>query len=187
MSDTSKMTPEQYKAKTDAQVKGQKPPIEVLREKFGAPMQTVPFQPGQTVWVRGKPGRFVCEDLGDVVVRMSNDCSLEAHSKEIVSAIDPNAAPEPSKPKPCPFCGSGAGIHGESSTIPFYVQCRNRSCFMEGPMRPTAEEAIAAWDSIRIVEMENQNDRHQKGSVGENTHPGVGWRPLQKEDLSQQS
>lgn len=49
--------------------------------------------------------------------------------------------------KPCPFCGSYDVVVDETYTSG-YVRCR--SCGVEGSMRDSCAEAVAAWNSRAI-------------------------------------
>ena len=59
--------------------------------------------------------------------------------------------------KPCPFCGHKAP---EVLAYPYLrydpkyrvgVICKGKDCFVEGPLRLTEEEAIAAWNHRVVV------------------------------------
>ncbi len=123
MSDTSKLTPKEYKAKTDAQVRGEpyreiaedlaKTPFVRLATKQGydellqqydatlkgTPMQTVPFQPGQVVYYR-RGGKFIFRASNEGTAWCERHPDEPAHNDRYenillsqLSAIDPNAAP----------------------------------------------------------------------------------------------
>lgn len=49
--------------------------------------------------------------------------------------------------KPCPFCGSYDVVVDETYTSG-YVRCR--SCGVEGSMRDSCSEAVAAWNSRTV-------------------------------------
>lgn len=63
------------------------------------------------------------------------------------------AAPTPPSEElallPCPFCGEAAHLREgvEMTRRMHYVSCSNFDCEPTGPFRPTAESAIAAWNT----------------------------------------
>lgn len=52
-----------------------------------------------------------------------------------------------STPKPCPFCADVNLLVFESETPPYWVECLTEGCEADGPVRPTIEEAVAAWNN----------------------------------------
>ena len=44
----------------------------------------------------------------------------------------------------CPVCGSDV----ETGEVSAYVMCSNLDCMLEGPVRDTKEQAIAAWNRL---------------------------------------
>lgn len=54
-------------------------------------------------------------------------------------------------PKPCPVCGAPAAISGDGEQ--YVVECPDLDgCNVTGPVRRTAEDAIAAWNSLYSAE-----------------------------------
>jgi Lar family restriction alleviation protein len=51
--------------------------------------------------------------------------------------------------KPCPFCGGQAGIAEiETEDLPLWLgECQEPPCEAVAPVRPTRDEAIAAWNT----------------------------------------
>ena len=50
----------------------------------------------------------------------------------------------------CRMCGGNprAKIVRKEAVRPYYLSCTNLDCGVDGPMRPTPAEAIAAWEEL---------------------------------------
>jgi hypothetical protein len=116
-----------------------------------------PYQPsmsefkfGQTVWRHLKQYEVIHQYLKDVWVK--DGTHGEILPVEWLTATDPNAKPLPPEPQKCPFCGYCPGFREIHAQERHWVGCENFGCRFLGPERPTREEAIAAWNSLRVIQ-----------------------------------
>lgn len=108
------------------------------------------FQIGQTVFdkhthamyevLAERKGVYWLWDVSDCIQRSKNGDELMA---------DFAKSAEPQK---CPFCGGKAELMECPPNKPF-VRCLKETFW--GPHRDTSEEAIAAWNSIEVVSLQN--------------------------------
>jgi hypothetical protein len=106
------------------------------------------FTPGQTVWLKDGPEvrlEVVCQSGGTLWLRdKAKPGEAHVYNTEDFTTTDPNAKPTPQK---CPCVCAGEVAIGRDAEGCF-AWCPN--CGMRGSKKPTREEAIAVWNSIRI-------------------------------------
>ncbi len=106
------------------------------------------FKPGQKVWHKEGSGPFkvVFHQPDNWLWLLKDEQYATRVGGDNYSAADPNA-----KPQPCPFC-DGPSATKSYGTSSYLVRCSLNEPCLVGPHKPTHEEAVSAWNSIRVIQ-----------------------------------
>lgn len=154
-----------------------------LGEAIAAGPMSETFKPGQTVFRKSDGQRLVVTSgclATDHLLCMDANAYLVCPPLTDITAVDPNAEPEPQK---CPHCGSSCHIFED----PWYVSCANSLCQASGPVKPTRLEAVGSWNSTRIIQPgEFTNDLRQalKKAAADCEFKPADYDPLTVEEAS---
>lgn len=152
MPDSNKDSPEEYAKKVSDMATDRR------RDPFPHPAREKPavsyFAPGQKVFEGPNDYTVVLQDENEVWVRSRYGMS-RIFPAIMLSANNPNL---PAEPQNCPLCGNKAAI--EEWAVGWATcycsgppESRRTKC-LRGPDIQGRENAIAAWNSIRVVKEE---------------------------------